>query len=368
MINSALEDNLDDFYEHSLSGYISTNPRGEIIRVNPKITEWLALENEQLLGKKITGILSVGSRIFYETHLSPLLKIKGFFEEVAAELLLPDGAKMQVLINGYAQKDDTGNPLLMRFNVYRATERKVYENNLRNAVANAENRLKSEQELAILREQFIAVLGHDLRNPLSAIKTGSALLNRSPLSERYQYIVGTIAKSTLRMEELITNVMDFARVRLGGGILLDLNAVMLEPFITHIVNELTISFPERKVITHFDAEQPVYCDVNRLSQLISNLLANALTHGAADDPIKIMVQIKVDVLEIEVINGGHAIPADVLTTLFEPFTREGNSPSQHGLGLGLYIASQIALAHGGILTASSDARETCFKFRLPLAG
>lgn len=173
---------------------------------------------------------------------------------------------------------------------------------------------------------FIAVLGHDLRNPLSAIKTGSALLNRSPLSERDQYIVGTIAKSTLRKEELITNVMDFARVRLGGGILLDLNAIMLEPIITHIVNELIISFPERKVITHFDAEQPVYCDVNRLSQLISNLLANALTHGAADEPIKIIVQTKVDVLEIEVINGGHAIPADVLTTLF---TREGNSPSQH---------------------------------------
>lgn len=364
MTNFASEDNLEDFYEQSLSGYISTNPRGEIIRVNAKIIEWLG--TEQLTGKRITSILSIGSRIFYETHLAPLLGIKGFFEEIAAELLLPDGTKMQVLINGYAKKDNSGKPEVMRFNIYRATERKIYENNLRGAITDAENTIKTEREMAILREQFIAVLGHDLRNPLAAIKTGSALLNRSLLSERDKSIVGTISKSAMRMEELIMHVMDFARIRLGGGISLNLNKVMLEPVLTHIVNELTISFPERNVISSFNADIPVSCDSNRVSQMLSNLLANALTHGAADEPIKIITETKADALEIRVINGGKAIPVDVLKTLFEPFTREGNTPSQQGLGLGLYIASQIAIAHGGELTASSDANETCFKFRLPL--
>lgn len=366
MSNLPQENQLEEFLENSLSGYISTTPKGEIIKANAKIATWLGLEEEQLIGKRITSILAVGSRIFYETHLAPMLRLKGFFEEVAAELLLSDGSKMQVLINGYAKKNENGQAQEMRLNIYRATERKVYEDNLRHAISDAQNTIQTERELAILREQFIAVLGHDLRNPLGAIKTGSALLGRSVLSDRDKSIVSTIAKSSLRMEELITNVMDFARVRLGGGILLELNEVMIESVITHVIDELMISYPERNVITYFNAKKSVRCDINRLSQMLSNLLANALTHGSVDTPVKIITETQDDILKITVINGGRAIPTDVLETLFEPFTREANTPSKQGLGLGLYIASQIAKAHGGHLTASSDTKETSFIFQMPL--
>ncbi|KLT65277.1 hypothetical protein AB669_13605 [Pedobacter sp. BMA] len=361
-------DSLEEFLDHSLSGHVFTSSRGEIINVNAKVVEWLGLSREQLIGKKITSLLAVGSRIFYETHLSPLLKLKGYFEEISAELLLADGSKMQVLINGYTRNDDTGNEVVVCLNIYRATDRRVYEDNLRNAITNAENIIKTERELAILREQFIAVLGHDLRNPLGAIKTGSALLARSLSSDRDKSILGTITKSTLRMEEMITNVMDFARVRLGGGILLNRNEVLVEPIIMHIVNELTISFPQRTVVCAINTEKAVSCDVNRLSQMLSNLLANALTHGAADKPVRIIANTTEDYLEIDVINGGRAIPQEIIGSLFEPFTREANTPSQQGLGLGLYIAAQIASAHGGLLEVSSDADETCFSFRMPLVG
>jgi len=365
MIVSPPEENLEDFLENSLSGHISATSKGEIIWVNRKIAEWLDIEIDQLIGKRITNILSVGSRIFYETHLSPMLKLTGFFEEVAAELQSRNGTKMQVLINGYTKKDEHDKSNGVWLNLYRATQRTVYEDNLRMAVSDAEKTLKAEREMALLREQFIAVLGHDLRNPLGAIKAGSTLLNRSPLSDRDKAIVGTITKSSLRMEEMIANVLDFARVRLGGGIMLELDNVMIEPVIDHIITELVISFPGRTVVADLDVPIAVKCDMSRLSQMLSNLLANALSHGSSDEPVRIMARINDNNLEIAVINGGKPIPEKVLQTLFEPFTREANTPSQQGLGLGLYIASQIAKAHGGTLTAKSNLDKTFFTFKMP---
>lgn len=364
--NSDLENNFDDFLEHSLSGYISTNPRGEIIRINSKLLEWLGYNKEDLIGKRMTILLAIGSRIFYETHLSPLLKLQGSFEEVAAELLLKDGSELQVLLNGYVRNDEHNKPLFIRLNIYKATERKVYEENLRLAVIDAEKTLLKERELSTLREQFIAVLGHDLRNPLGAIKTGASLLARSVSSDREQSIVGMIKKSSLRMEELIANVMDFARVRLGGGLSLDLKDVFIEPIILHVIEELRITFPERIVTIDFEVKENINCDADRISQLLSNLVANALVHGSPHEPVKVIAKIQLNYLELTVSNGGKPIPEDALETLFEPFTREASTPSQQGLGLGLYIASQIAHAHGGNLTATSNTAETRFTFSMPV--
>lgn len=366
MKNINLENDFDDFLEHSLSGYVSTDPRGEIIRLNSKLSDWLGYNNEELIGKRITNFLAVGSRIFYETHLSPLLKLQGFFEEVSAELLLKDGSKLQVLLNGYVRNDEHNKPQFIRLNIYRATERKVYEQNLRLAISDAEDTLVAERELATLREQFIAVLGHDLRNPLGAIKSGASLLTRSALSDRDKSVVRMIKNSSLRMEELITNVMDFARVRLGGGISLDLKDVLIEPVILHVVEELKAIFPERIVTIDFEVKETINCDSDRISQLLSNLVANALTHGSTHIPVNVKAKIDHNHFELAVSNGGSPIPEDTLKTLFEPFTREASTPSQQGLGLGLYIAAEIARAHDGNLTATSDVHETCFSFRMPL--
>ncbi|MBB5637062.1 sigma-B regulation protein RsbU (phosphoserine phosphatase) [Pedobacter cryoconitis] len=364
--NSGLENNFEDFLEHSLSGYISTNPRGEIIRINSKLLEWLGYNKEDLIGKRMTGLLAMGSRIFYETHLSPLLKLHGSFEEVAAELLLKDGSKLHILLNGYIRNDENNKPLFIRLNVYKATERKVYEENLRHAVIDAEKTLLKEREMATLREQFIAVLGHDLRNPLGAIKSGASLLTRSASSDRDKSIVGMIKKSSLRMEELIANVMDFARVRLGGGLSLDLKDVFIEPIILHVIEELRITFPERIVTVDFEVKKTINCDADRISQLLSNLVANALTHGSPNEPVKVIARIALNYFELIVSNGGKPIPEDALETLFEPFTREASSPSQQGLGLGLYIAAQIANAHGGNLAVTSNTTGTSFIFRMPV--
>jgi sigma-B regulation protein RsbU (phosphoserine phosphatase) len=125
-----------------------------------------------------------------------------------------------------------------------------------------------------------------------------------------------------------------------------------------------LSSPGRVIEAHFAIDQPVNCDRTRIGQLLSNLLGNATTHGAADEPIVVHAETRGETFELWVSNAGNPIPSELMGKLFEPFFR--GKASRGGLGLGLYIASQIAKAHGGKLTAASTANEIRFTFLMPL--
>jgi signal transduction histidine kinase len=227
--------------------------------------------------------------------------------------------------------------------------------------------LLDERKTAALREQFIAVLGHDLRNPLAAIDGGMHMLLKTPLNDRATMIVGMVRNSVTRMAGLIDNVMDFARGRLGDGITLDRNATdPVEPILHQIVAESQSSAPDRVIETRFALTAPVNCDRRRLGQLTSNLLGNALTHGAPDKPVLVEAATVDGWLELVVANAGDPIPPAVMKSIFEPFTRGEHRPSLQGLGLGLYISHEIARAHGGTLKVTSTPEETRFTFRMPL--
>jgi len=225
--------------------------------------------------------------------------------------------------------------------------------------------LTDARRTAQLREQFIAVLGHDLRNPLASIDAGATLLRKTPLDDRAVSIVTMIQGSVGRMAGLIDNVLDFARGRLGGGLAVRREPVKLAAALTQVVDELRAAHPAATITANFDVGRPVDCDVGRLSQLLSNLVANALTHGAEDVPIRIAAGILGTTFELSVANGGEPIPAATLARLFEPFERGAARSGREGLGLGLYIAAEIARAHGGVLEVNSSAEETEFRFRMP---
>jgi signal transduction histidine kinase len=227
-------------------------------------------------------------------------------------------------------------------------------------------KLQDERHTSELREQFIAVLGHDLRNPLAAIDAGTRLLTKGGLDARTKFVVDEMQSSVGRMARLIDNVLDFARGRLGGGLALRRRATLLEPILNHVVAELRASNPDRIIKESYAVERPVDCDSDRLSQLTSNLLANALTHGARDCPVEVCARTTANAFELDVVNVGDPIPEETMQKLFEPFERGAAQPNGQGLGLGLYIASEIARAHGGVLTVSSTARETIFSFKMPL--
>ena len=231
-------------------------------------------------------------------------------------------------------------------------------------VKSAEANLLGERRTAALREEFIAVLGHDLRNPLAAIDGGMRLLLKTPLNDQATKVVGMVQNSVKRMAELIGNVTDFARGRLGAGVTLNLAAEPMEPMLRQVVAELQTTAPERVIETSLALTQPVRCDRARLGQLVSNLLSNALTYGAPDKPVRLEAATRDAQFELAVVNGGEPIPPAALESIFQPFTRGSFRPNQQGLGL--YIAHEIAKAHGGTIDVKSTPAETRFTFRMPL--
>ena len=360
-----LQEDFEDFFENSLCGFLTTNDKGEILRGNSRVANWVGYSTEDLKSIRFPDLFTIGGKIYCETHLLPLLRMQGFFDEVALELACQGGERLPVLVNAYERRDQNGKPLFIRLTVYKATDRRLYEENLRYARTVAETKLADEQATSVLREQFIAVLGHDLRNPLGAITAGTAmLLARSSLSARDASLVSLMKDSGTRMAELIDNIMDFARGRLGGGMMLNRHPILLEPVLCHVVEELRTAWPERVIETEFRLVKPIDCDAPRLSQILSNLLANALTHGSPDGPVRVNTFLEKGIFELSVSNSGKPIPPAALERLFQPFTREDVRSSQHGLGLGLYIASEIARAHNGELTVASTEEETRFTFRM----
>lgn len=227
--------------------------------------------------------------------------------------------------------------------------------------------LATERATAELREQFIAVLGHDLRNPLASLESGTNMLLRAPLDAKHLAIVTLMQGSVLRMRRLINNVLDFARARLGDGLDLEIDAQRsLEGVLHQVVSELRTVDMDREIRTDFRLTRNVPVDHERIAQMFSNLLGNAITHGAEKTAVRAAATTENGHFELWVENAGEPIPEKAMKDLFRPFFRGGPRAGQQGLGLGLYIAHEIARVHGGTLEARSDETATRFTFRMPI--
>ncbi|MGO6852366.1 ATP-binding protein [Rhizobium beringeri] len=366
-------EDLEDLYENAPCGYLSLQPDGRIVKVNRTLSTWIGIPAEQLLGKRLRDLLNTSGRIFYETHFAPLLRMQGFFNEVALDLVTADGRTLPVLANAMERRAEDGALLFTRVTMFQAAERRRYERELVDARAAADaagamvrSQLDLEQQTAELREQFIAVLGHDLRNPLASIAAAARMLRKEEQTDRSINVLDLMQGSVVRMSGLIDNVLDFARGRLGGGIMLERRAQQLEPILRQVIGELRSCHLDRGIEVSIEFAGPINCDSDRIGQLVSNLLGNALTHGKADEPVRLSAATVDGRLELWIANSGAPISSDAMTRLFQPYFRGEIGTSQRGLGLGLHIASEIARAHGGTITVSSDDKETRFTFVMPL--
>ncbi len=231
----------------------------------------------------------------------------------------------------------------------------------------SEAALLDARKAAVLREQFIAVLSHDLRNPLNALSTGTRLLRSTPMTDA-STVLGRMERSISRMTELIGNLTDFARGRLGGGLALtrSTDLTRLEAELLRVIAELRATWPGRDVQAQVTLTRAVAVDVSRIGQLLSNLLGNALTHGAPDQPVRVAVTTRDQWFDVSVTNSGTPLSQSELSQLFQPFVRGAGHANREGLGLGLYIVGEIAKAHNGTMEVESNAHQTRFSFRLPL--
>lgn len=223
-----------------------------------------------------------------------------------------------------------------------------------------------ERKTLKTQEEFVAILGHDLRNPIAALQAGLRQMEREPLSEKGRKLTLLMQSSLHRMAELVDNMMLHAKSRLGGGISISAKPdVDLVETISNVVQEIRIAAPSRLIELDLSFAEPVGCDPARVSQALSNLISNAINHGAPDTPVVIRGRSTETEVTISVANAGDPIPQERQADLFQPFKR-GSDDQNNGLGLGLHIAHSIAQAHNGKLSVASQERLTTFTLSLPL--
>ncbi len=226
---------------------------------------------------------------------------------------------------------------------------------------------KRLEEIAEMRERFVAILGHDLKNPLSAIKMAGGLLRKMDLPAVASGFVNRIARASDRMLEMVNELLDFAAVR-GGTLTIHRKRADLRDLCNEVADELRIVHPEREIAVDASGDLNGEWDVGRMAQVASNLIANAVAYSPQGSPVNVALSAgEGDEVTMDVHNEGPPIPQGQRELLFEPFRRgEGERRHARGVGLGLFIAREMARAHGGNIAVRSEEGEgTTFSLRMP---
>ncbi|WP_050577225.1 PAS domain-containing sensor histidine kinase [Pseudomonas cremoricolorata] len=373
-------------FERAPCGLVVTQEDGTILRSNQTFAEWIGHQAQSLIGQRFQNLLTMGGRIFHQTHWAPLMRMQGSVAEVKLDLLHRDGRLLTLLLNGIRREHEQG--VCYELALFGLVERDRYERELLAARKRAEQLLaeRSSAELALQQakaelavayrqaqrrasfaEQMVAIASHDLKNPLTAIKMASGLLARGERSAREQQLVDNIQVSCERAQRMIADLLDLASVRIGHGISIRRRPVILHDLVADSVAEWRVAFPQAHVRYLGRNRGTVILDPDRLYQALGNLVANGATYGDLRHPITLTSDVSAAFTTFTVHNHGSAIPAPVIPRLFEPMTRASErSAGVRSVGLGLFIVKEIVNAHGGEITVdSSEAAGTTFTLRLP---
>lgn len=336
---------LGDLLDEAPCGFLSFADDGTILAVNATLLRLLGFERDDLEGKHVETIFSGGTRIFYQTHFFPLLKLQAHADEIYLALQPKSGSEIPVL--SYARRTTRDGVDVNDCVVVSISSRGRYEGQLIGARREAEAALAAEHEAARARERLIGILGHDLRVPLTAVTLGAEALVRSDeLPPEDQQIALAILSSAGRAARMVTDLLDFTRARFTGGIPIYRRPTDLREVARKVISEVRVAAPSRRIELVAEGDCHGSWDPDRAAQVIANLTRNAVQHG--EDPIVVRMKGGEEAVVIEVENRAGTIAADP-DDLFSPF-RE-SSRSGDGLGLGLFIVQQIVQAHGGTVKA-----------------
>ena len=247
------------------------------------------------------------------------------------------------------------------------TDRRQSEETQRSLVA---ERAKLEEKLRIqeFQERFLAILGHDLRNPLASIDMGAGILRQLSHDPATIRILDRMHSSSRRMSRMIEQILDLTRTRLASGLEIEPRPMDLCDLIARIIEELRLIHTSRTIDLR-SGPLPGVWDPDRLEQVFSNLIGNALLYGDPTTPVSVDGRIEGRSVVVDVHNDGAPIPEDLQVSLFNPFRRgerESRTSKTSGLGLGLYISREVTIAHGGGIDVQSDVtRGTTFRVTLP---
>ncbi|SFS29251.1 PAS domain-containing sensor histidine kinase [Pseudomonas sp. NFACC42-2] len=364
-----------DLFDSAACALAVTTEEGTILQANARFSDWLGFSIAELQGRRFQDLLSMGGRIFHQTHLAPMLRMHGSVTEVKLDLLHRDGHKLTVLLNG--NKREQAGSVVYDLALFGTTDRDKYERELLNARHLAEALLQEKtateialqqaqaelneayaiaQRRALFAEQMVAIVSHDLKNPLTAIRMASDFLSRGERTPKERQLLGHIGQSSERAQRMIADLLDFTQARVGHGITIKTAPLDLHEVIHRAVDELRVAFPKATLEHQAQGSGDACLDADRVQQIIGNLVANSVAYGDPRRPITITSRLGAGACEVAVHNHGTAIPAGLLAGLFEPMTRGTDQGSDvRSVGLGLYIVRELAKVHGGDVAVSSCA-------------
>lgn len=375
-------------FEGAPCGLVVTKENGTILRSNRTFSDSIGFDSQALIGQRFQDLLTMGGRIFHQTHWAPLMQMQGSVAEVKLELVHQDKRTVTMLLNGVRREDANG--AFYQLALFGTTDRDKYERELLKARKIAENLLHEktaaettlrlaqielneayEKSLhrATFAEQMVAIVSHDLKTPLTAIKMASEILAQAERAPKEVKMLGYITQSTDRAERMIADLLDFTLARVGRGIPISPGWLDLHQFISESVDELRVTFPRAILLHQSIASGNAYLDADRTQQIIGNLVANSVAYGDLNQPITIVSDWVNDQAVVSVHNHGPVIPEPLMASLFEPMTRGSEINSEiRSVGLGLFIVREIARSHGGeVVVNSSISQGTVFKVYLPKA-
>jgi PAS domain S-box-containing protein len=367
-----LEESAEELYEQAPCGYLSTAPDGTIVRVNQTFVDWTGFSREALLaGRKFQTLLAIGSRIYYETHYAPLLRMQGFAHEIAMEMIRQDGRTFPVLVNSRQKRDDRGTPLFNRITIFDSTDRRRYERELLLARRKAEQVAKDKADL-------IAMLSHDIRNPLTAVMGVVRLLERTELTEPQTRFIRLLKSSSDNVLNLLTHVLDLSKAESSGFALVE-TPFALHDVVADVVATFETAAREKELQlrgTVADAVPALLIgDPVAIRQVLSNLVGNAVKFTSAGS-----VTVTVDTKELgtdavtltcSVTDTGIGIAPDVIERIFNEFTQASYETATKfgGTGLGLTITRRLLALYGStvqVRSAPGQGSTFSFDLRLPL--
>lgn len=353
-------------------GLVRTREDGVILRANRTFCEWLGYTEADLLGRRLCDLLTMGGRIFHQTHWMPLIDMQGSVSELKLDWLRADGRPIPMVLN--ARRHAPAGQVVDDVALFIARDRDKYEREilqsrkrLEAVLAESKSLQEAAHDRALLAEQMMGIVSHDLRNSLQTVQMGALVLSRGQLSSNQLALLGRISRATDRAHRLIADLLDFTTARLGRGIAIQPKAVAPHAAIAEMVEELRDAFPGRELLHVAGGDCECVLDTDRLAQVVGNLVANAMAYGDPSSPVTVHSQCTPDGIEVAVHNGGKPIAPDLQARLFEPLvrgTQEGTA--RRNVGLGLFIVQEIAKAHGGQVRVTSTAEAgTTFTVAFP---
>jgi PAS domain S-box-containing protein len=352
-------------------GFVSFDDAGIVRMVNTTLLEMLGLTRAELVGHHVERILNVGSRIFYQTHFFPLLKLHGHAEEVFLLLRGRTGDDVGAIVN--AVRRERGGQWITDCVLLRVVERRKFEDALLRAKKAAEDAQAEAAEANRAKSAFLAVMSHELRTPLNAIGGYVQLLEmgiHGPVTEAQSDALDRIARSQRHLLRLINDVLNLARIEAGRV------EYRLETFPVHEVAAAVLPMVEPQLTSRrlrYEVSVPheitVHADREKVQQILLNLLSNAAKFTPPNGFVELQANGARDGwVSVSVRDTGVGIPAERLGHVFEPFVQvdAGHTQRSEGSGLGLAISRDLARGMGGDLDAESEVGVgSTFTLRLP---